>query len=514
MTQRPRLLIATLTAILAAGLLLYSQTHAFAWDEGWHLLAAQSILRGKRVYLDFCYPQTPLNAYWNAGWMRLFGDTWRTAHAVASVMTALGVLLLGDYLLRRFPIERWRTAAAVIGVVAVGLNAMVFEFGTVGQAYGLCFFLIVAAYRAAVACVKRDGLLLPAAAGFLSCAAANATLLTAPVAPLLLLWILIYNQFGHRWSKLGGFLAGGTVSFLPLAWFFARSPRLTLFNVFEYNFYYRRLSWEGATEHDIDVMLSWIDSSQALILLLLAVGGLLFVWKRSQWKREQRAEFYLCAWLAAALAFHISRGHPNFERYYLFTVPFLAVLACAGLYALGSAILDQRQCGADPVVAAGPPRPAAGAQYNAERDRPGADRPAWPAAIFCLLVAIGLAKSLYQTRDYYVWAEAEDIAKKMNEVTPPGGMMFADELTYFISRRPPPPGMELADSHKFNLAPGSMAQYHLISKQELERRLKAGEFDSVETWEEDDKIKELGLPVTYENKAIVHEANIFWGKKR
>jgi hypothetical protein len=482
MTKRPRPLIASLVTLLAAGLLFYSQTRAFAWDEGWHLLAAQNILRGKHVYLDFCYPQTPLNAYWNAGWMRLFGDTWRTAHAVAAVMTALAVLLFGDYLLRRFPAERWRVAAGVTGVALVGLNAMVFEYGTIGQAYALALFLIVAAFRATVAGVEREGLLLPAAAGFFACAAANATLLTAPVAPMLLLWLFIYNHAGSRWMKLGAFGGGGATACLPLAWFFAQSSRLTLFNVFEYNFYYRRLNWEGATEHDIDVMLSWIDSSQGLLLLLLAVGGLLFVWRRSQWERGRRAEFYLCAWLAAGLALHISRGHPNFERYYLFTAPFLATLACAGLYAAGSRIWTP-------------------------------DRPFWPVTVLCLVAAIGLGKSLYGERDNYVWPQAEDIARKMAGVTPPGGAMFADELTYFVSRIPPPSGMELADSHKFNLAPAAMAQYHLISKDELERRVKAGRFDSIETWEEDDRIKELGLAEMYANKAILHEAKIFWGKK-
>ena len=63
--------------IVAAGLILYSQTYAFAWDEGFHLLAAQLIDAGKRPWLDFCFPQTPLNAYWNAGWMRVFGESWR-----------------------------------------------------------------------------------------------------------------------------------------------------------------------------------------------------------------------------------------------------------------------------------------------------------------------------------------------------------------------------------------------------------------------------------------------------
>jgi hypothetical protein len=482
MTDRPRLVIATLVSLLAAGLLFYGQTKAFAWDEGWHLLAAQNILRGKHVYLDFCYPQTPLNAYWNSAWMRLFGDTWRTAHSVAAVMTALSVLLAGDYLLRHFPAARWRLAAAVTGVVMVGLNAMVFGFGTIGQAYGLALFLIVAAFRTTVASVQSDRLLPAATAGFLSCAAANATLLTAPVAPVVLLWILMYNHAGSRRAKAGAFLAGGAIPFLPLAWFFVHSPRLTLFNVIEYNLLYRRLNWEGATEHDIDVMLSWIDSSQALVLVLLAAGGLLFVWKGSDWERARRAEFYLCAWLAVALGFHISRGHPNFERYYLLTVPFLAILACAGLYAAGSRIV-------------------------------GPDRPAWPVAVLCVLTAIGFAKWLYDTRDYFVWPEAEDIARKVNQVTPAGGRILADELTYFLTRRPSPTGMELADSHKFNLAPATMAELHLVSKEELERRIKAGEFDTVETWEEEDKIKELRLDEIYKNKAVLHEANIFWGKR-
>jgi hypothetical protein len=57
-----------MVCIFAAGLLAYSQTWCLAWDEGYHLVAAQMIVAGKRPYLDFCFPQTPLNAYWNAGW--------------------------------------------------------------------------------------------------------------------------------------------------------------------------------------------------------------------------------------------------------------------------------------------------------------------------------------------------------------------------------------------------------------------------------------------------------------
>ena len=63
--------------LLAAGMLAYSQTYSMFWDEGFHILAAHLIGAGKRPYLDFFLPQTPLNAYWNAAWMAIFGAKWR-----------------------------------------------------------------------------------------------------------------------------------------------------------------------------------------------------------------------------------------------------------------------------------------------------------------------------------------------------------------------------------------------------------------------------------------------------
>jgi len=51
--QKPYALLAGIVTLLAAGLLIYSQTDAFTWDEGFHLLTAQLITRGQRPYLDF-----------------------------------------------------------------------------------------------------------------------------------------------------------------------------------------------------------------------------------------------------------------------------------------------------------------------------------------------------------------------------------------------------------------------------------------------------------------------------
>src|SRR5581483_1527961 len=105
-------------ALIAAGLLVYSQTVSFVWDEGFHLLAAQLILTGKKPYLDFCFPQSPLNAYWNAWWMSILGQSWRVAHALAALLTVGAVLLTADFVARRLPVPGWRVAAALAAAVA------------------------------------------------------------------------------------------------------------------------------------------------------------------------------------------------------------------------------------------------------------------------------------------------------------------------------------------------------------------------------------------------------------
>ena len=71
-SRREHLWLGGWIAFLAAGLMVYSQTVAFTWDEGFHLLAAQLIRAGERPYLDFCFPQTPFNAY-----CRLRDRAWR-----------------------------------------------------------------------------------------------------------------------------------------------------------------------------------------------------------------------------------------------------------------------------------------------------------------------------------------------------------------------------------------------------------------------------------------------------
>src|SRR6266567_3257291 len=100
---RPFIAVAVVMGIVQAILMVYAVLRAFSWDEGFHLLAAQLIEKGQKPYLDFCFPQPPLNAYWNAFWMHLFGDNWRVPHIVAALLTGAAILMAADYILTRFP---------------------------------------------------------------------------------------------------------------------------------------------------------------------------------------------------------------------------------------------------------------------------------------------------------------------------------------------------------------------------------------------------------------------------
>ncbi|MFL6350609.1 MAG: hypothetical protein ACJ74Z_01985 [Bryobacteraceae bacterium] len=455
---------------------------AFSLDEGFHLLAAQLINRGRTLYLDFCFPQPPLNVYWNAAWMRTFPDTWRIPHLLAAMLVAGAAMLAGDFTFAHLPIPKWRLSGALVTAFLVAVNVPVVQFGSL-QAYGMCLFLMVAAFRVSVLGVDHKGFLVPFLAGLLAGAAAASSLLTAPLAPVLLVWMLIYNRIGTRFAKSVAFLLGAGIPFLPVLRLFAEAPRVVFFNLIEYQLLYRRVRWAGATPHDIDVLTSWINSSQALLLGALAVAGILFIRSANDWEPRRRAELFLSAWLALALTTYLALTHPTFERYFLLAVPFFAIEAPVGLYAIASRL--------------GNP-----------------DRPLWPAALLIILFCLGLAKTLYDSRHSYQWQDYEKIAAKVDEVTPPGASLWADEVIYFLTRRPPPPGMEFSYSHKLELVPSVAASLHIVSQRELDRSIKAGAFSTIATCADDEKIEQLGLERLYAHQAEVSDCLVFWGIRK
>ena len=458
-------------------LITYSQTFAFTFDESYHLLAAQLIGDGRTPYIDFCFPQTPLNAYWNAFWLHIFGQTWRVPHLFAALLTVASLALVGDYAYRRFPVREWRFAAALTALCTFGLSAHVFTYGSL-QAYGMCLLGLTAGFRMAPRAVDRPS---PLVAGFVGCfasVAAASSLLTFTASPVFLLWILFYNQAGSRWKKFFAFAAGAAIPFAPVWILFVRGFSQTWFNLFRYHVFFRRLYWPETTQHDLEILTSWIDSGHALLLGLLAIFGLLFVLRRSHWPAPVKAEFVLCAWLAGVLAATVGRAHPTFARYFLLTAPFAAILATAGLYAIASRVLD-------------------------------APRPLWPAWLLAFLFLLGLGKALYERSGGDTWPQYERIAAKVNQVTAPGALIFGDEPIYFLTHRPPPPGYELSYTHKVVLPPKEGALMHILTEEQVKAQVQSGIFATAYSCDEGD-LDTYGLKGMYQQHAALEGCVVYW----
>jgi hypothetical protein len=468
-------------ALYAAAFLLYAVKWAFTWDESYHLVAAQLIAAGKRPYIDFCFPQTPVNAYWNAAWMRLLGENWRVPHALAALFTIGAVLLTARFVLVRFPDPSWRTAATLIAALLTGLNAMVFIYGPVAQPYGICLFALLSAFLLALRAVDRVGLGWSASVGFCAGIAAASSLLSAAAAPVLIAWIVFYNRAGNRWMKLIAYCLAAATPFAPVIRLFSEGPRQTVFNVIQYHAFFRKLYWPETTSHDFEVLTSWIESGQALLIGLLAVAGLVYIARRSNWPAAMKSEFYLCAWLAAALSLEVSIAHPTFERYFLLAVPFLAILAAVGLYAIASRVLEP-------------------------------DKPHWAVLLVVAILLVGLGRSLYDRLDVGDWSSYERLAKKVDEVTPRNATLFADEPIYFLTHRTPPPGLELAYTHKIDLGPQENALLHIIPEAELKQQVQSGMFATAYSCDSDE-IRDYGLANLYKKHVDMEDCSIFWDRK-
>ena len=353
------------------------------------------------------------------------------------------------------------------------------SFGPIAQSYATGVFLSVSAFRLAVNTVSRRAWRPAFACGLCAGGAAGCTLLTAPVTPVLLLWLWIYNAAGNRWRKSAAFCLGCVVPFAPMIWLLIKAPRQTFFNIVQYQAMFRRVHWGDAVTHDVDALSAWLNSTPALLLGSLALAGVLFLMRQSAWDRMRRAELYLCAWLGGALVFYIATAHPTFQRYFIFAVPFCSILAAVGLYIAGSRLAS----------------PA---------------RPFWPATLLAALLVLSAAKMLFDDRDSANWKQYETIAKKIAEVTPPNANLYADEQVYFLLRRTPPPAMEFSYSHKLELSRQDEALFHIVSERELNEQVKAGKFATVESCK-DERIDAMHLPQLFPNQVDIEDCSIFWG---
>jgi len=476
------LLLVGLAPIFVA-LLWYAVSWSFVWDEGFHLVAAQLIAGGLRPYLDFCFPQTPLNAYANAAILLVAGNHWRPVHVVAALYVCGAVFLVAHFVQSRLPPERWRTPCALAAAVLFGLNVVVVQYGPTAQAYAIGMLMGTSAFRAALRAVSSRYVWFALLAGLCAGVAAGSTLLTAPVSLVLLVWMIWSHQIGSRVRKTAAYLVGCALPFAPVGWFYLQAPRQTLFNVLQYQALFRRTNWGDANLHDMDALTSWIASPATLMLIGFFAAAVIFLYRErhSDWPQARR-EFMLAAVLGVSLVLFISTAHPTFDRYYSVAVPYFGITAALGLYAAASRLATPRH--------------------------------AWLAG--GLVIALGWSiflRALFDEREDEHWSDYEEMAQQIGEATPIGANLYADELIYFLLDRTPPEGMAFSYAAKLQLPADQEKLFHIRSQQELKQQMQAGGFETFQTCR--DAIVDDFEPGKYfQRHSEPGDCDIFWQPKQ
>lgn len=278
--------------------------------------------------------------------------------------------------------------------------------------------------------------------------------------------------------KAAAFALGAVPPFMPALWLLVQAPRQVWFNLVEYHLFYRRVGWPGATGNDIDVLSSWLQDTQWFVLIALAVAGWRYA-RKSHWDAGRRAEFRLCLWLALAMGAQSATAHPTFEQYFVLLVPFLALLGCAGLYALTTRL-----------------------DFSV--------RPRRVALILGVFLAVTLARAVYAERDDASWRGLAAAAQKLDAVAPHGAAVLAPEQIYLLTRREPPAGLESAFANKVDLGERRNALLHILPKAEEDRQIKAGRFAAAVVCDDDARADAIDSMDVYQEQAKLGECTVFW----
>jgi hypothetical protein len=125
-----------------------------------------------------------------------------------------------------------------------------------------------------------------------------------------------------------------------------------------------------------------------------------------------------------------------------------------------------------------------------------------------VLLLFGLSKFLYERREFD-WNRYQELARKVEEVTPRASLLYANEPIYFLTKRIPPPGLELYYTHKLDLGARKNALFHLIPGDDLKREVESGRFAAAYSCD-DDEISDFGLEKLYKKRADLLDCSIFW----
>jgi len=126
---------------------------------------------------------------------------------------------------------------------------------------------------------------------------------------------------------------------------------------------------------------------------------------------------------------------------------------------------------------------------------------------------VTLGRTMFDEWGAHSWPGLAAVAKKINEVTPRGAPVLAQETVYFASGREAPAGMEFHAAQDLNLGAQANALLHIVPQAELDREIQAGRFATAAYCGDDDVTDKIAKAGVYREKWETGDCTVFWNPK-
>jgi hypothetical protein len=476
----------SLAVVFALAILLSQWPLAFG--DAYHLLAAQMVAAGRKPYLDFFIQQVPLYPLICGAWMRLFGPSWQAANLLSGLVIGGSAAILVRIASRIYAEAEWGARGSIIAVLLFGLNLRVAESGDDAQPYALCLFFSVSALLAALGARPTNTRIF--LTGLAAGAAVNTSLLAAPFFLVLTSWSAIQAAGSGRRRRLLWLICGAAVASIPLAYLALLAPTQAWFGIVEFQLFHRTA---GATQpkdiaaHNLHEILDWVRSIQGAVLVSLSVSGGLFLFDRKAPGSVRRLVGY-AAFIAVVWATFLTLVRPTWHMYYVLVVPYVSLLAAAGLCQFCA---------------------------RSKLSRWSSKILAGTVLLYSLGLVIPLVASVISRRPGR-WAPAEEAARIINAETGFNQAVYSDdESIYVAARRFPPRGLENSFGAVVRLPASEYNRAGLVAPEKNEDLLRAGNFAAVVLTKANDetRIKTIRSSGLYSRSAETKNYVIFWKLK-
>lgn len=183
-----------------------------AKDEGFYLMAIESVLNGKNVYYDFFYPQMPLLPYLYALFFTFIDLTFESARTVSALIPTLIGTIIYSY---SFKISNSKTISFLFLTAFLITNFTIAWFAVV-QTYSISTLFLLASCICLCKINKKNIIL----ASFFFSLAVGCRLFFAGLFPLILLYIFINSQRKEKLKNCYSFSIFGLLTGLLICSYF------------------------------------------------------------------------------------------------------------------------------------------------------------------------------------------------------------------------------------------------------------------------------------------------------